>query len=396
MYNTSTNLYIFIIFTVTLAFELLITKLMDVSVALLWGFTIGLYFLFILYQVLIKINEDTEKNKIKELLYEIMDSINGIPIMNKNEKLIIKWDMVFKKLVDHKELVLYDKVMKMKTQHIDFYVNRYPSLLMDDSVDLKESRNHMDLNSTIRGRKKKESAKNEEELIKEDEYKRRLFINDIKGDTASFCNYNSSIFVEAILKYEYVPENAVEMELEADPNYDGFSVWLIYKENKYNVVPRIMMHRKNINKEKWFVDNIGALLNCAAMIVEGDKNYTLYVDNYKLVNYIEDMPDEMNIPSYLQFQGLKNDTLIFAGINRDGRKTVAYCEFKTNNNRFEIFLKKIDQNENDRTKNIEIEKTVAIGSSFQPVITVLEKMPDVIKNIEKTIDNQDIENIVIS
>ena len=136
----------------TLAFELLITKLAGISVALLWGFTIGIYFLYLLYQLLIKISEDSEKRNVREILFEIMDTISGVPVINKNEKLIIKWDVIFKKLLDAKELMLYDKIVNTKTAHIDEYVNKYPSLMVDDSVDLKKSRVNGDLSSIIKNK----------------------------------------------------------------------------------------------------------------------------------------------------------------------------------------------------------------------------------------------------
>lgn len=396
MYNTTTNLYVFIIFLITLAFELLITKLMDISPGLLWGLTIGLYFMFVLYQILIKMNEDSEKNRIKLLLYEIMDSINGISIVNQNEKLVIKWDMVFKKLVDNKEFELYDKILKLKTSHIDSYVNKYPSLLKDDSIDFRESRGSMDLNSTIRGKKKKDK-KADEELVKEEENKRKLFIRDINTDTVTFTNYNSSIHIDVMLKHEYVPENAPEIGIEHDPDYDGFSVWMAFRNDKYNVVPRVIVHKKKVNKEKWFFDNIGSLLNSAAIIVNGDTSHTMYIDNYKLQEYLEDMPDENEDPSSLTFQLLENDKLIFMANDKKNKiKTTAYCELKTGYNRFEVILKEVIIKESDQVNHLELEKTVAIGSSFQPIVTLLEKMPQLIKNIELTINNKDISSIVIS
>lgn len=395
MNNTTTNLYIFIIVVATLAFELLITKLAGVPVALLWGFTIGIYFLFILYQVLIKINEDAEKKKVRDLLFDLMDTINGIPVMNKNEKIIIKWDIVFKKLVDNKEFELYDKIIKAKSAHIDGYVNKYPSLLIDDSVDLKESRLNIDLSSTIRSKRKKDGTINEE-LVKDEECKRKLFIRDIKDDTASFCNYNSSIYVDVLLKNEYVPENADVMEIEHDPEYDGFSVWMAYGNNKYNVVPRIMMHKKIINKSKWLIDNIEELLKCATSIVNGDSNQILYVDNFKLMGYLIDMPDKNEASSILRFKQLINDMLIFSGTDENNRTTTAYCEFKPGYNRFEVVLKSVEFKSIENIQTIEIDKTVAIGSGFQPVITLLEKMPDLIRNIDLVINNQDIASIVIS
>lgn len=363
---------------------------------LLWGLTIGLYLMFVFYQVLIKINEDSEKNKVKLLLFEIMDNINGIPIMNQNEKLIIKWDLVFKRLVDSKEFELYDKILKFRTSNIDGYINKYPSLLKDDSIDFRESKLNIDLNSTIRGKRKKDK-KADEELVKEEENKRKLFIRDIKPDTLTFTNYNSSIHVDVMLKSEFVPENAPEIGIDHDPNYDGFSVWMAYKNDKYNVVPRIIMHRKKINKEQWFFDNIDSLLNSATIIVNGDATHTMYVDSYKLMDYLEDMPNENDDASSLYFHLLENDKLVFVANDKKNKtKTTAYCELKTGYNRFEVILKEVVTKEGEEVKRSEVEKTVAIGSSFQPIVTLLEKMPQLIKNIELVLNNKDISSIVIS
>lgn len=396
MYNISTNIYVFIIFIISLAFELLIIRIIDTSPSLLWGFTLGLYFMFVMYQFLVKINEDSEKEKVKYLLYELMDSVNGIPIINKNERLVIKWDMVFKKLIDNKEFKLYDKIIKAKTIHIDSYVNKYPSLLMDDTVDLRESRINMDLNSTVRGKHKK-NKKVDEELVKEDENKRKLFIRDIKHDTMTFTNYNSTIHIDVMLKNEYMPENEPEIDILHDPNYDGFSVWFAYKNNKYNVVPRIIISRKNINKEKWFFDNIDSLLKSATAIVNGETSYTIHVDDFKLLDYLEDMVDEKEYEPSLTFQKIENDNLIFISNNRmTNTKTTAYCVLKTAYNKFEVELKQIVIKVGDDEQKVELEKIVAIGSSFQPIVTLLEKMPSLIKNIELVINNKDINSIVIS
>jgi hypothetical protein len=377
----------------TLAFELLITKLMDLSPTLLWGFTIGLYFLFILYQGLIKMNEDAEKNKAKSLIYDLMDTINGIPVMNKNEKLNIKWDIVFKKLVDHKEFEMYDRIIKFKTQNLDMYVNKYPSLLIDDSVDLRESKHNLDLNSTIRS-KRKVDKKIAEDLVLDEECKNKLFIRYIKENTAAFSNYNSSIYIDVMIKKEYVPENADEMGIEHDKEYDGFSVWMAYGNNKYNVVPRVMMHKKLINTSKWFVDNIEALLTCATAIVKGDTSQIYFVDNFKLIGYLVDMPD-VNEQSILKFKHLEKDTLIFEGTDENNRTTTAYCEYKPGYNRIEVILKNVEFKSGDTVQNIEIDKTAGIGNGYQPLVTLLEKMPELIKNIDLLINNQDLDSIVL-
>lgn len=390
-----TNLYVLIIFFITLTFELLITRLLEVSHGLLWGITIALYFMFVLYQIIMRMNEDSEKNKIKNLLYELMDTIDGIPIMNKNEKLIIKWDIVFKKLVDYKEFSLYDKIAKIKTEYIDSYVNKYPSLLKDDSIDFRKSRYNVDLNSTIKSSRKKED-KAAEELVKDEENKNKLFIRDIKGETASFCNYNSSINFDVLMKNEYVPENAEVLKIEPDPDYDGFSVWMMYQENKYNVVPRVMVNKKLINKEKWFIDHINELLNCASAIANGDTGKVLYVDNFELTAYLKDMPktDEKN--SFLKFVQLKDKMLIFIGTDKNNKLITANCEFQIGYNRFEVILKTIEIKDEDDTQIIESDKTVAMGTSYEPIVTLLERMPEVTNNIEKIIYNQDLSSIVIS
>lgn len=394
MYNMMTNLYVFVIFMAMMIFELLITRLLDVSAALPWGITIGVYVMFVLFQGIVRINEDAEKAKIKNTLLDLMDAINGIPIINKNEKLIVKWDIVFKKLVDNKEFPLYDRIMKMKTQHIDVYINKYPSILIDDSVDLRESKYNMDLNSTIKGRNKK-NQKQEEELSSDEECKKKLFIKEINLDTAVFSNYNASIYFDVILKHEHVPENAMENNVEPDKDYDGFSVWLSYQDKKYNVVPRVMVYKKNINKEKWFTDHINELLAAAQAVLEGDKEYNLFVDGFKLTEYLKDMPNAVTNTNFLKFTILKNELLVFSGFKDDAMIT-AYCELKTGYNRFEIVLKHYEKQEGQTLHKIESEKTVAIGNSFQPVVAVLEKMPALINNIELVIDNSDINNIVIS
>lgn len=395
MNNSSTNLYIFIIVVSTLAFELLITKLAGINVSLLWGITIGIYFLFLLYQVLIKINEDSEKRNVRELLFEIMDTISGIPVINKNEKLIIKWDIIFKKLLDAKELILYDKVISAKTAHIDEYVNKYPSLLIDDSVDLKKSRITGDLNSTIRNKNSKE-VKKEVENLEDESCKRKLFVIDIKDDTLAFSSYDAALYVDVILRNEFVPENANEVNVERDFEYDGFSVWMTYANVKYNVVPRITIHKKLINKSKWLIDNIQELLKCATSIVNGDNEKILYVDNYKLVGYLIDMPDANEGISILEYKQLVNDTLVFAGVDENNRTTTAYCKYKPGNNRFEVILESVEFKDSEGLQHIEIDKTVAIGNGYQPLVTLLEKMPELIRNIDLVINNKDIISIVIS
>lgn len=397
MLNTTTNLYVLIIFAVTLIFEMFITKLLDVSMVLPWGLTIAVYFIFIISQILMKMNEESEKHRVRELLIELLDATNGLPVMNKNEKLIIKWDIVFKKLIENKEFIVYDKIQKLTTPYIDGYVNKYPSLLMNDSIDLRESKSKIDLNSTIRGKKKNNNDGEKQDLITdEDENKKKLFIRDIKGDTASFSNYNSAIYINVIIKNEYIPENADELNIPADPNYSGFSVWMIYKDVKYNIVPRVTVYKKLIDKQQWMLDHLDDLLTVGTAIVNGDTAQVLPADEFMLMEYLSDMPSEKNKESFLQFKHLNNDILVFAGISPENKSIQAYCSFKTGYNRFEVILKYVEYKANDMVQRVELEKTVAMGNSFQPLVTMLEKMPQLIKNIELVISNKDINSIVIS
>jgi hypothetical protein len=393
--NTSTNLYVFIIVVSALVFELLITKLADTNVSVLWGITLSIYLLFLLYQIFIKINEDSAKRNVRVLLFEIMDTINGIPVVNKNEKLIIKWDVIFKRLLDNKELALYDKVISTKTSHIDEYVNKYPSLLIDDSVDLKKSKVSGDLSSTIKNKNDKASKK-EVENIEYDDCKKRLFVVEIKDNTLAFSNYDSSIYLDVMLRNEYIPENANENHVEHDFEYDGFSVWMSYANIKYNVVPRIMVHKKLINKSKWLIDNIEPLLKCATSIVNGDMENILYIDNFKLIGYLIDMPETNNEVSILKFVQLVNDTLVFEGVDENNRTTKVYSKYKPGDNRFEVILSSVEFKDSQGVQRIEIDKTVAIGNGYHPLVTLLEKMPELIKNIDLTINNKDIVSIVIS
>lgn len=57
-------------------------------------------------------------------------------------------------------------------------------------------------------------------------------------------------------------------------------------------------------------------------------------------------------------------------------------------------LNTIKKEKGNKSEILEINKTVAIGNSYDPIITILEKMPQIIKNIELLINNKDIKNIV--
>ena len=240
------------------------------------------------------------------------------------------------------------------------------------------------------------ATKNDEINIEDEECKRKLFIRDIKDDTLSFSNYDSSIYLDVILRNEYEPEDANVLKGEHNSEYDGFSVWMSFENNKYNVVPRVVVHKKLINKSKWLVDNVEDLLKCATSIVNGDYENVLYVDQYKLVRYLIDMPDADQETSILNFQQLVNDTLVFSGVDKNNRLTTVYCKYKPGNNRFEVILDSVEFKNSEGIQHIEIDKPAGIGNGYHPLVTLLEKMPELIRNIELLINNKDITSIVIS
>ncbi|HQE65810.1 MAG TPA: hypothetical protein PLE05_03145, partial [Bacillota bacterium] len=127
-------------------------KVLDVNFSTPWLITTLIYIMFIIYQILYRVNEQIEKGRIKEILYCIIDTINGIPLVNKDNKIIIQWDVIFKKLIDKKEYFLYDNIIKIKTKNIDRYVNQYPSLLFNSSMDMLERKSKIDTKSIVKGK----------------------------------------------------------------------------------------------------------------------------------------------------------------------------------------------------------------------------------------------------
>ena len=165
MLSFATNVIVFSIFIFLMLFEYIFFNLIEISYTIAWMCTSVIYFVFIVYQVLVKANEDMEKNRIKDLLDEVFDAIYGIPLVNQNNKMIIKWDLVFKKLIDRKEHGVYEKIIKETTKKIDYYVNLHPSLLLNNGVTLKEKNyNNIDLNSLVVGAKSKEKEGNKKNL----------------------------------------------------------------------------------------------------------------------------------------------------------------------------------------------------------------------------------------
>lgn len=396
MINATSNIIVFIVFVFLLLIEYAFLGMMDVPYAVVWMCTGALYFVFVVYQVMVKINEGMEKNKIKELLNEIFDAIYGIPLVNKEEKMIIKWDIVFKKLIDRNEHQLYEKIIHISTKKIDQYVNMYPSLLLNNT-DVKENRyKKIDLNSVVLSNKsEKENDKNNKELVDEKELKTRLFIKEIGFTKALFTNFDSSIMVEVALNEVKEPYEEMLPTLKETDVVDGFTVFMFYNNNKYVVVPDVVLVNKRIDKEKWFWRNINKLLEIAGSITKGEKAYALNLEEKDLAEYSSDISlQEREKKLELVFHALDGESLVFKSINSD-IGIMAFCELDTGYNSFELILKKIEKTVGGKKETVELQKTIAIGNSFQPLVTVLEKMLFITNNIKVVIDNKDLSDIVI-
>ena len=47
------------------------------------------------------------------------------------------------------------------------------------------------------------------------------------------------------------------------------------------------------------------------------------------------------------------------------------------------------------SKVVDAEKVIAIGNAYQPLVTIMEKMPIITNNVRLAISEKDIENLVI-
>lgn len=388
MINASVNLIILSIFILLLIIEFVFSKILEFSYLVPSLITFSIYAIFIVFQIFVWISEDNEKSNIKSLLDEIMDKANGVPLINKDQKIIIKWDIIFKKLIDKKELALYNKILKSKTSKIDYYVNLYPSLLLDENTHLYESRNKnsYDLNSLVVSKNRKKDIE-KKELVITDDSKNTIFIKEIESNRATFANYDASIYMDIILVEEKPEAN--------DSNQcDGFSITLLYKHTKYILVPPIIVYGKVINKELWFYRNIENLLLQAKSILVDEEVHPLIVDELSLKPYLTDAMDSSQMISF-NFQSLEDEMLVFKTKENCKSNIKAFCSFKTSYNSYELQLVKYQITKEDIVQLIESGKTIAIGNSYQPVITILEKMPLIIKNLELLFNNHDITEIVL-
>lgn len=395
MFSITTNIFMFIVYILLLVVEFVFLKIFDLEFSPAWMVTTLFYIALIAYQVLLKTNEYLDKTKVRDILLKIMDTVVGIPLINQNDKIVIKWDVIFKKLIDKKEYELYDNIIKVKTKTIDHYVNRYPSLLFDNSTDMIEGNHKIDLNTVVSGKGTK--SDNELKDIKiDEEITKRLYIKYLSTDKVTFANYDSSIYVDVVVNDEYEPQEYEKLKIKPDKRYDGFSVVAYYKDEKYMIVNRTMVFEKCIDKEKWLYRNTDRLMQCVQNIVDGIKEYSIIVDDISLADYISDYIDnESNkIPAF-HFECIEDNLLIFGSMEKGKEIVKAYCSLETNHNGFEIKLVRYEIILDGKSDIVEDERIVAIGSSYQPLITIMEKMPIITNNIRMAISNKDIDCMVL-
>lgn len=392
MFGFLTNIITFFAFLILILIEFIVSMFLDIDRTSLFLITIAVYSIFIFYQIILTLYYYYELNKAKEIINEIISSIKGIPIINKNEKIIIKWDLIFKELTDKKNYALYDKIAKYKTSKISQYVNQHPSILFDNTF-MKEYVYNKNLKSFIT--KDGFDKKKDGVFTNDEDIEKRIFINDITEQKITFTNYNSSTIIDVILVNEYEPSDYEDLNIEPNPLYDGFSVSMYYDKKKYSIIPRIILYGKKINKSMWFIDNIKLFYEIANNFIKGEKDFKYELNEKMLSEYIENIPK--NIYSYkptILFHSLVKQSLVFKNIDFDKDPATIYCNIESNRNSFEVMLETIEKGDEADKEIIEFNKTVAVGTSYEPMLVIFESLPQIIKNIELIISGKDVENIV--
>ncbi len=402
MFNVITNIFLFAAYILVLLLEFVFMRIFHLNHNNLWLITTLFYIIFIAYQILARTNEYLEKGKVKEIIYEIMDEINGIPLFNKNGKIVIQWDIIFKKLIDKKLYQLYDNIIKTKTKTIDRYVNQYPSIIINNTTDLVEKKGKTDTKSMV-GRRNSSEKVNEPEASETKEpneiaeLMNKIFIKYISADKITIGNIDSSINVDFVINTEFEPQEYEKFGAKPDPRFDGFSVVAYYKDQKYLIAPRTMVFGKRIDKEKWLYKNIKRFMDCAENIAMGIADFGIVVDELSLEDVLSDYVEEEKgkVPE-LYFESVEDNLLVFTGWSIKGKEAVkAYCTLETRHNGFEIKLVRYALIVDDVSELIEEDKTVAIGNTYQPLVTIMENMKRITRNIRIAILKKDIEDLVM-
>lgn len=370
-------------------------KILYISFSTPWLITTLVYIMFIIFQILARTNELIEKNKVKEILYCIIDTVNGIPLFNKDDKIVIQWDVIFKKLIDKKEYLLYDNIIKLKTKTIDHYVNQYPSLLINSSIEMLERKNKINTKSIVKGIEP-DPKELSGELNLSEEFKNILFIKYLSSSKLTLTNFDSSIYFDILINDEYEPPGYEKLGIEPDDRYDGFSLVAYYKDQKYVMVPRTMVFGKRIDKEKWLYRNIDRIMKCAENIAAGIQDYEIIVDELSLEDLMTDYhgDDTETIPPFY-FECIEDNYMIFTGLKEGKEVAKAYCTFDANHSGFEIKMVKYELIIDGVSEVVEEEKTIAMVNAYQPLLTIMEKMLIISNNVRLAVSNNDIEEFVI-
>lgn len=402
MFSVITNIFLFAAYILILLMEFVLMSIFHMDHNTLWLITTLFYIIFIAYQILARTNEYLEKGKVREIVYEIMDEINGVPLFNKDGRIIIQWDIIFKKLIDKKLYQLYDNIIKTKTKTIDRYVNQYPSILINNTTDLVEKNGKIDTKSTVGRKNRKEKldeaavpeSREANEIV---ELMNKIFIKYISADKITIGNIDSSINVDFVVNTEFEPQDYEKFGAKPDARFDGFSVVAYYKDQKFLIVPRTMVFGKRIDKEKWLYKNIKRFMDCAENIAMGIADYGIVVDELSLDDVLSDFVEEekVKVPE-IYFESVEDNLLVFTGWNTKGKEAVkAYCTLETRHNGFEIKLVRYALIIDDVSEVVEEDKSIAIGNTYQPLVTIMENMKRITRNIRIAILKKDIEDLVM-
>lgn len=402
MFSVITNIFLFAAYILILLAEFVFMRIFHLNHNTLWLITTLFYIFFIAYQILARTNEYLEKGKVKEIIFEIMDEINGIPLFNKDGRIIIQWDIIFKKLIDKKLYQLYDNIIKTKTKTIDHYVNQYPSILINNSTDLVEKNGKNDTKSIVGRRNSKDNVNEAAASVSTEapeivELMNKIFVKYISADKVTIGNIDSSINVDFVINAEFEPQEYEKLGAKPDVRFDGFSVIAYYKDQKFIIVPRTMVFGKRIDKEKWLYKNIKRFMDCAENIAMGIADYGIVVDDLSLEDVLSDYVEEDNekVPE-LYFEGIDDNLLVFTGWSTKGKEAVkAYCTLESRHNGFEVKLVRYELLIDDVSEVVEEDKSIAIGNTYQPLVTIMENMKRITRNIKMAILKKDIEDLVM-
>lgn len=262
-------------------------------------------------------------------------------------------------------------------------------------MEMLERKNNINTKSVIAGIDS-DPQEPSEELNLNEELKTILFVKYLSDNKIVLANFDSSIYFDILINDEYEPSEYEKFGIKPDDRYDGFSLVAYYKNNKYVMVPRIMVFGKRIDKEKWLYRNIDRIMKCAENIAAGIQDYTIIVDEISLKEVMTDYyGEETEVIPPFYFERLDGNLLTFSGIDKGREIARVYCTLDTNHNGFEVKMQKYELIIDGVSEVVEDEKTIVIGNAYQPIYLIMEKMPVITNNIRLAILKKDIKDFVI-